>query len=79
MKVAGIHHVTFRSQDPVAARRFYEEVVGLEFMEIPVSGEVTSIWRGGPRRGRIPCDAGWLHLPRSGAAARGDSRGRSVQ
>lgn len=51
MRLAGIHHVTFRSQDPVAARRFYEEVVGLEFMEIPVSGEVTSIWKGAPAEG----------------------------
>jgi catechol 2,3-dioxygenase-like lactoylglutathione lyase family enzyme len=51
MKVTGIHHVTLRSQDPEAARRFYEEVVGLEFMEIPVSGEVTSIWKGAPAEG----------------------------
>ncbi len=48
MTVAGIHHVTMRSQDPEAARRFYREVIGLEFMEIPVSGEVTSIWKGAP-------------------------------
>jgi catechol 2,3-dioxygenase-like lactoylglutathione lyase family enzyme len=48
MMVAGIHHVTLRSQDPEAARRFYQEVIGLEFMEIPVSGEVTSIWKGAP-------------------------------
>jgi catechol 2,3-dioxygenase-like lactoylglutathione lyase family enzyme len=51
LKVAGIHHVTLRSQDPVAARRFFEEVVGLEFMEIPVSGDVTSIWKGAPAEG----------------------------
>lgn len=51
MKAAGIHHVTLRSQDPGEARRFYEEVVGLEFMEIPVSGDVTSIWKGAPAEG----------------------------
>jgi catechol 2,3-dioxygenase-like lactoylglutathione lyase family enzyme len=51
MKVAGIHHIALRSQDPVAARRFYEEVLGLAFMEIPVSGEFTSIWKGAPDEG----------------------------
>ena len=51
MKVTGIHHVLLRSQDPEVARRFYQEVVGLEFMEIPVSGEVTSIWKGAPAEG----------------------------
>jgi len=51
MKVGGIHHVTLRSRDPVAARRFFEEVIGLQFTEIPVSGEVTSIWKGAPTEG----------------------------
>ena len=51
MRVAGIHHLTLRSQDPAAARRFYEEVVGLEFTEIPVSRETTAIWKGAPARG----------------------------
>jgi catechol 2,3-dioxygenase-like lactoylglutathione lyase family enzyme len=51
LKVAGIHHLTLRSQDPDAARRFYENVVGLEFREIPVSSETTAIWRGAPARG----------------------------
>ncbi len=51
MKVAGIHHITLRSEDPQRARRFYEDVVGLQFMEIPVSGEVTSIWKGAPEDG----------------------------
>jgi catechol 2,3-dioxygenase-like lactoylglutathione lyase family enzyme len=35
----------------VAARRFYEQVVGLDFIEIPVSSEVTSIWKGAPAEG----------------------------
>jgi catechol 2,3-dioxygenase-like lactoylglutathione lyase family enzyme len=51
MRVAGIHHITLRSQDPDTARRFYEEVVGLEFREIPVSGETTAIWKGAPDQG----------------------------
>jgi glyoxylase I family protein len=51
MKVAGIHHLTLRSQDPETARRFYEKVVGLEFREVPVSRETTAIWKGGPAQG----------------------------
>lgn len=51
MKVAGIHHITLRSQNPVAAQRFYEQVIGLGFMEIPVSDEITSIWKGAPAEG----------------------------
>jgi catechol 2,3-dioxygenase-like lactoylglutathione lyase family enzyme len=51
MNVAGIHHMTLRSRDPEAARSFYQEVLGLEFMEIPVSGDVTSIWEGAPTEG----------------------------
>ncbi len=51
MKLSGIHHVTLRSQDPAAARRFFEEVTGLQFMEIPVSGDVTSNWKGAPAGG----------------------------
>jgi len=53
MKLAGIHHITLRSQDPAAARRFYEAALGLQFMEIPVSGEVTSIWKGTPAEGTL--------------------------
>ena len=51
MNVAGIHHLTLRSRDPEVARRCYQEVVGLEFIEIPVSGDVTSIWQGAPAEG----------------------------
>ncbi|HEY7282565.1 MAG TPA: VOC family protein [Actinomycetota bacterium] len=43
--------MTLRSRDPEAARSFYQEVLGLEFMEIPVSGDVTSIWEGAPTEG----------------------------
>ena len=51
MRVAGIDHITLRSQDPDAARRFYEQVVGLKFKEIPVSRETTAIWKGAPDQG----------------------------
>jgi catechol 2,3-dioxygenase-like lactoylglutathione lyase family enzyme len=51
MKITGIHHISIRVQDPDASRRFYEEVIGLEFMEIPASGEMTATWRGSPSDG----------------------------
>jgi glyoxylase I family protein len=51
MKIAGMHHVALRSHDPERARRFYQNVVGLDFMEIPVSGDITSIWQGAPAEG----------------------------
>jgi hypothetical protein len=46
MKVAGIYHLTLRSQDPETARRFHERVVGHEFLEVPVSRETG--WGGDP-------------------------------
>jgi len=51
MKVAGIHHITLRTQDPETTRRFFEDVVGLEFIEIPVSRGYTAIWKGAPAGG----------------------------
>jgi catechol 2,3-dioxygenase-like lactoylglutathione lyase family enzyme len=53
MKLSGVHHLALRSQDPVAARRFYEDVVGLSFMEIPVGEDFTSMWRGAPDKGML--------------------------
>jgi glyoxylase I family protein len=53
MNVSGVHHIVLRSQDPSAARGFYEQVLGLSFMEIPVTKEVTSIWRGAPADGAL--------------------------
>ena len=53
MKTSGIHHLALRSQDPAAARRFWEDVVGLPFMEIPVSGDFTAMWRGAPADGKL--------------------------
>ena len=51
MKVEGLHHVAIRVQDPGRSRRFYEDVLGLGFMEIPVSGDVVKEWRGAPAEG----------------------------
>lgn len=53
MNAVGIHHITVRVQDPEASRRWYEEVLGLGFMEIPVDERVTGIWRGGPTSGAL--------------------------
>ena len=53
MNVAGIHHISLRSQDPVAARAFWERVVGFHFLELPVSGAVTAIWGGAPAEGAM--------------------------
>ena len=51
IKLAGVHHVTIRVQDPARTRQFWTDVVGLQFMEIPVNNEVTKIWRGAPSSG----------------------------
>jgi glyoxylase I family protein len=53
MNVSGIHHLALRSQDPAAARRFWEDVVGFSFTEIPVAGDLTSMWRGSPAEGKL--------------------------
>ena len=51
MNLAGLHHITIRVQDPSRSRRFWEDVVGLEFMEIPVGAHMTKAWRGAPDDG----------------------------
>ncbi len=51
MGVNALHHVTIRVQDPDRSRRFYEDVLLLPFMEIPVGEDMTSIWRGRPSSG----------------------------
>jgi glyoxylase I family protein len=53
MKVDGLHHVAIRVQDPDRSRTFYEEVLGLPFMEIPVSGDVVKEWKGSPTEGAL--------------------------
>lgn len=52
MSVSNLHHVAIRVQDPDRSRRFYEDVLGLEFMELPVGEAITGIWRAPRRRAR---------------------------
>jgi glyoxylase I family protein len=51
MEISGIHHLVLRSQDPPRARRFYEEVLELPFMELPAPPPAVSTWRGAPDAG----------------------------
>lgn len=48
MGVKSLHHIAIRVRDPGASRRFYEDVLGFSFMEIPVSGEFIAAWEGAP-------------------------------
>lgn len=48
MGVNALHHVMIRVQDPERSRRFYEDVLLLPIMEIPVGADISSIWRGRP-------------------------------
>ena len=51
--VNGLHHVTIRVQDPDRARAFYEETLGLPFIEIPVDQAFVHEWRGNPAQGTL--------------------------
>lgn len=51
MNLAGVHHVAIRVQDPAATRKWWEEVVGLQFMELPATN--THLWRGAPDSGML--------------------------
>lgn len=53
VKTEGIHHITIRVQDPAASRRWYEEVLGFRFLELPVDERSTSIWMGQPVEGKL--------------------------
>jgi catechol 2,3-dioxygenase-like lactoylglutathione lyase family enzyme len=53
MTVSNLHHVAIRVQDPVRSRAFYERVLGLAFLELPVGTEMTGIWRGAPSEGTL--------------------------
>jgi glyoxylase I family protein len=53
MGVSSLHHVAIRVQDPDASRRFYEDVLGFSFMEIPVSGAFIAEWKGAPEEGKL--------------------------
>jgi glyoxylase I family protein len=51
--VSGLHHVTIRVQDPERARDFYEETLGLPFIEIPVDQAFVHEWKGNPAEGTL--------------------------
>jgi glyoxylase I family protein len=51
MDISGIHHLVLRSQDPARARRFYEDMLELKFMELPAPAPAVSTWRGAPAAG----------------------------
>jgi catechol 2,3-dioxygenase-like lactoylglutathione lyase family enzyme len=51
--VNSLHHVTIRVSDQDVSRRFYEEVLGFAFLEIPVSGDVIAEWKGSPTQGMM--------------------------
>jgi catechol 2,3-dioxygenase-like lactoylglutathione lyase family enzyme len=53
MGVNALHHVLIRVQDPERSRRFYEDVLLLPFMEIPVGADISSIWEGRPGSGTL--------------------------
>jgi catechol 2,3-dioxygenase-like lactoylglutathione lyase family enzyme len=53
MGVNSLHHVAIRVRDPGASRRFFEDVLGSSFMEIPVSGEFIAAWEGTPSEGTL--------------------------
>ena len=53
MTVSNLHHVAIRVQDPDRSRRFYEDVLGLSFMELPVGESMSSAWRGSPKEGTM--------------------------
>ena len=58
MKVTSLHHVAIRVQHPIA-RVFYENVLGLSFVEIPVGGDFTKTWKCSPSEGSLlPTQAG---------------------
>ena len=53
MGVTNLHHVAIRVQDPDRSRAFYENVLGLSFLELPVGPETTRAWRGSPSEGTM--------------------------
>lgn len=53
MGVKSLHHVAIRVRDPWTSRRFYDDVLGFSFMEIPVAGEFIAAWEGAPSEGTL--------------------------
>jgi glyoxylase I family protein len=53
MTVTSLHHVAIRVQDPDRSRAFYENVLGLSFLQLPVGSDMTSAWRDAPSEGTL--------------------------
>ena len=53
MSIAKLDHVLLRVQDPERSRRFYEDLLELQFFELPVGEETAGIWRGRPKEGTL--------------------------
>jgi glyoxylase I family protein len=53
MRVGGIHHITIRVQDPDRSRDFYHDVLGFDFVTIPVPKEISDSWRGRSEEGQL--------------------------
>jgi glyoxylase I family protein len=53
MKTTGIHHICIRVQDQEASRRWYENVLGFECVELQPSKDQLGTWRGQPVSGTV--------------------------
>ena len=53
MKTTGVHHICIRVQDQVVSRRWYEDVLGFECVELQPSKDQIATWRGQPDSGTV--------------------------
>jgi glyoxylase I family protein len=53
MKTTGLHHICIRVQDQAVSRRWYEDVLGFECVELPPSKDQIATWRGQPASGTV--------------------------
>ena len=53
MKTASVHHICIRVQDQVVSRRWYEDVLGFECVELQPSKDQVATWRGQPESGVV--------------------------
>jgi glyoxylase I family protein len=53
MKTTGIHHICIRVQDQEVSRRWYENVLGFECVELQPSKDQLATWRGQPVSGTV--------------------------
>ena len=51
--VNGLHHLLVRVQDPERSRRFYEDLLGASFLELPVDATFVAAWKGHPSEGKL--------------------------